>query len=401
MCGESCGRGYRAFLMWNALRFGIIAGLVAWANFSNDDYVESIAGDCCRCYDIAHENEDYLDKRFDLSYCIPKCADCTYCATRDRNATDQEISCPAENYSALPTSFWQTSKTSFLPKPYFSPRLEELTGCTNDDHIAITSSYFWNKSYIVYANLAIGVGFLYAMAMIFLALCCTTQPESIGVMVFIYNWLFTQLFLYLLYKPYQYSNRHIPYDEDTGETAICEVNTVSMLSQDILHWLLFISSVLLGLQLLYFLLMCCECLKKCCTLRKDSVRYDRAKSYNLMIDADNNKVRCRCCGCFQGRACCEYDKLCVQYYMHLMMRGVVVLLMVAFVVVMVWADYVLIEADRENWEMEQKVVLFAGLGLLALALFDILFFPFCGKTTCLYCKKKAPQASADIEAYNL
>merc|ERR1719295_297416 len=101
-------------------------------------------------------------------------------------------------------------------------------------------------------------------------------------------------------------------------------------------------------------------------MRQDSVRFNRAASYNLMIDSDNNHVRCRCCGCFRdGGACCEYDKLCVQYYAHLMVRIVVVLLMVAFVVVMVWVDYEMIEADRHNWKMKKSVVMFAGLGLLA------------------------------------
>ena len=79
---------FKIYSFWNIIRFLIVAVVICYSNYQNQDQIESYQKDCCKCYYISESPESYgisQGYRIDWSYCMPQCVDCTYCIQHYNN----------------------------------------------------------------------------------------------------------------------------------------------------------------------------------------------------------------------------------------------------------------------------------------------------------------------------
>eukprot|EP01084_Bolivina_argentea_P308856 534157_1 len=364
---------FRIFLLWNAIRFVTVGVLVRKANIQNESELNKIKDDCCSCYYISQEADQYHidpNKRFDLSYCMPACTDCNFCNSIKSSFADIDSSdtCKWDNYSQ-PHSWLGLGI-------YIFPSLKKETGCT-DDNISITSMHIFEKSYRAYGNWALAIGIIYAFAMIILLLCWSDKFEYISLIVFIYNYIIAELDLYWIFKPYQYYRKEIEYTND--EIIECEIDSIDRTAEDILTALLVITFSLLALQIIYCITICCCCFKKCCCKRRVT---DSDFNYRPMsVSAEHKRCSCRLNNCF-----CDWDVII--FYGHIIVGVIVFVLMIFFAGLLMWACYVMITAGNQAEDLENNKLVYIWVvdGLLFFSLWDILLFPFCWKGARFICE---------------
>mmetsp|Transcript_55041 Transcript_55041/g.87850 ORF Transcript_55041/g.87850 Transcript_55041/m.87850 type:complete len:425 (+) Transcript_55041:96-1370(+) len=188
-----CCCSSRCYIICNIVRLLVIAILIYLASNQFETHDEALQSDCCNCYQLA-KNTTQPHARFDLSMCIPSCADCNYCE-HQIGAVHSDISCPATNYT-VPT---QTRHTDWY----------QQTGCAPyKSQLSLTEFRIMLKTYGTFRVLSLCTIVVYICLLIALLLCglcggCCSERESSRTVLF-YNVIYSPVCLYFLLKPYEY-----------------------------------------------------------------------------------------------------------------------------------------------------------------------------------------------------
>eukprot|EP01084_Bolivina_argentea_P087614 158232_1 len=210
-----------AYSIYNIIRYLIIAATILLANKINVEESNDIIKYCCSCWFVSlephkYDTELFANVRFDLSYCVPACVDCTYCKTSYTNATqayNQIGTCPMHNYRP--------------PHSKINPNWNKKTGCGSN--ISITSMKYMLKSYIGYSWASCIACAIYIIVLIAIIVVerkwMPNLYNELLKWIYIYNIFLSEVCLYALFKPFQYWTDEIHIGED--KTIKCQVDAIT------------------------------------------------------------------------------------------------------------------------------------------------------------------------------
>eukprot|EP01084_Bolivina_argentea_P179228 309723_1 len=204
---------FTVWSVWNIIRYLVVGYFIFTANNKNAKDLHDYQPYCCACY----KHSKNQDLRFDLSYCIPTCTDCTFCDAHPGYETGKE-KCPVGEYQNRYQHSFNTHWTS-------------ATGCTSKQ-VSIISMFFFVKSYSVYAKFALSISIIYALFnLLFVVLTFYTDMcQTFFRWLWVYNIFVTEACLYLMFKPFQYEKISF------STNIICRRDVISDVYEQILTY---------------------------------------------------------------------------------------------------------------------------------------------------------------------
>mmetsp|Transcript_17304 Transcript_17304/g.21274 ORF Transcript_17304/g.21274 Transcript_17304/m.21274 type:complete len:425 (-) Transcript_17304:27-1301(-) len=235
----------RCYIIINSIRWillGVILFILSkYKHRTTDDY----SNFCCDCYDFAVDTDGLpMNSKIDWSMCIKECG-CNGCNNSTmKNGRDTLINETCTDLGII------------------KPKTFHDRNC--NAQISVSTMIAFPKNYLVYGILILTACITYCVLMIIVSQercrCCGKNDDSIIMVtgqLFIYNLVFANWCLYVLFKVFQY------YPTKIDNNAICFVDTVTKAGDTILLVFWYITLGLLGLQWLLCIVQCCVCRCSC------------------------------------------------------------------------------------------------------------------------------------------
>ena len=181
------------------------------------------------------------------------------------------------------------------------------TGCPVK-RISLTAMFFFAKNYYTYGWWAVSIAAVYII-LLFIVLCiasCKFQAinqndddfeiwmDYILKILCLFNILFSEMLLYLFYKPLQYNEQVIDVPIDGGQKQIkCEISSIDITSENFLDWVAFISFVIVIVQFIYSVSRSCCCGYKC--IKSGCICCNTPKCCQPFCECDRSTGRWKCC----------------------------------------------------------------------------------------------------------
>ena len=352
---------FMIYCTWNIIRYIAIAIMIFLANRRNINEINKYRKFCCDCYYVSKQPSNYgiaSDIRFDLSYCIPECTDCNYCESFFNGNSSKAFNYDYINNPTCPLPQYSS------PKSTFNIDWDGETGCGS--HISYTSFNFFVKDYTAYGIWSIVVTSLYSLAIMGVMYYVYSTPNIAIILlrwILIYNILVSEIFLYLLFKPFQYYHKDINIPNNAIKDEItCEINSIHDDAVDVISWTIFMSVGLMILHFGYILYRLCGYLKVCYKAYKTGNRL-RQESVSLVEMKQQINY-----GTGNGHS---FDFIIMKHRCRWGLCGIIVgLLMMFFLCVSIYATYRMIEAGKQEFDDFKIIIISFVMTLIFLSLID-------------------------------
>eukprot|EP01083_Nonionella_stella_P032257 88308_1 len=367
---------FMIYVSWNIIRYIIIAILIHLAITRELNDIHEYEPFCCDCYYVALDPLEYDipdNVRFDLSYCIPSCCDCDYCNT---NFNDNAQNAFDYNGTVCPTmTGYQGSDGS-----RFSWDWDAKTKCASQ--ISYTSMFFFVKSYTAYGVWSIIVAVSYGLCLIgsMYYLRVNANVDLMYILlrwILIYNILVSEVFLYLIFKPFQYHNKDLMVGKNKKK-IMCQVSSIRDVTSSVISVTIYLSIGLVLFHVIYIAYKVCLFCSHCIESYK---RENRMKQVSVSISEMDHQIN-------YGSVDPNMFALCMIKYQQFRRNicGIVVaVLMAFFLTVSIYATYRMIHVGHEEYDESKVTVISLVMSLIFLSLIDSPWI--CSKIHIFHCCK--------------
>eukprot|EP01084_Bolivina_argentea_P032136 59445_1 len=366
--------------VWNIIRYIIIAIAIFIANTRNVEEINKYKKYCCPCYYVSQDPSTYNVKnlRFDLSFCIPECTDCNYCETffdTPQAAFDYEGPiCPITDYTGG-------------NRKQFNWDWDKETGCNvHNSHVSYTSFEFFAKSYKAYGIWSIVTTGLYSLGLIGIMYYVYTTPSLAMILlrwILIYNILISEIFLYLLFKPFQYHHEELVVGINAKD-IVCDVNSISDTAANVISKTIFVSVGLMALHFIYIIYRICGYCYVCIRSHKYS---NRMKQNSVDINDMEKQIN------YGTHNDTWADFSMIKYKCRWDLCGIVVgLLMGFFLGISIYATYKMIEAGHDDLDQGKITIISFVMALIFLSLIDNPWLLIKMRSICCWCCRESKSA---------